>query len=101
MPLNKSVKIDVHPYHGTKTSKRMIVSETDLTSAIAACNWDWHEIEDDPSTDVDEFEAAKATYALVFSVYDALCTKYDGNPGKIKGVKTLFNSLVPKKHKLP
>lgn len=101
MPLNKDVKIDVTPYHGSRTSRSMIVSETNLTEAIAACNWDWHEIEDDPATDVDEFEAAKATYTLVFSVYDALCTKYDGNPGKVKGVKTLFNSLVPKKHQLP
>lgn len=102
MALDKSVRINVTPFLGSRTVRNMNVSEEQLVDALKACVWDWHDVVDDPDTvDVDEFEVAKASYELVFSLYDALMTKYDKNLRGQKKVKELFNAHAPEKHRLP
>ena len=99
---DKQSRIDITPYFGSRTQQRMIATEEQFLAALAACNWDWHDVEDDLSTpEIDEFEVAKASYNLVFSLYDALCINAEGDDAKLKRLKEMFNANCPEKHRLP
>ena len=98
---DKQSRIDITPYFGTRTQQRMNVTEEQFLAALAACNWKWHEVEDDLSTpEIDEFEVAKASYQLVFSLYDALCINADNDEAKLKRIKEMFNANCPEQYRL-
>ena len=95
-----SAKINVTPYLGSRGSRRMNVSEEQFATALAACNWEWHDINDDATEEqLAAYETAKASYELVMSIYDALLAKYADDRKARKKVHLQYNAAAPEMYR--
>jgi|TARA_B100000035_G_scaffold295247_1_gene286173 hypothetical protein len=97
-----SAKININPYLGSRGSKgrTMNVTEEQFATALAACNWEWHDITDDATDEqLAAYETAKASYELVASMYDALLAKYSKDKKARKKVHLQYNAAAPDMYK--
>ena len=87
---------------GTKAVK-LLITEEQLTTALAAVVWDYDDrMVDDPDTTQEQYDDAIAKYEKAWAYADAFRVKHtiEKNDGELKRINKLISSYVTKKYQL-